>query len=977
MKNIIKNLLLLTGMILISLSAYAQGKGNLRGAITDEAGESLPGAAVLVKGTTIVVASDMNGAYLLQGVPAGEVVIEVRYLGFTTMNETVVIKENETNLKDFVLKESSTMMGEVVVSAIVGGQQRALNQQKMADNIKQVISADQMGRFPDPNVSDALKRLSGVTTDGQNVQLRGTPASFTNININGEQIMGSQESGQRNEAMDVMPSDILASLEVQKTLLPSNDGDAIAGVINMRTATARTLKPSFTIDLGGGYHALTEKPIYNVKGGYSQRFFPSAKNNDGVFGIVANYSFLRINNGYDRLEAEAWEPFALKSKETGEIVEEEVYVPTDVRYRQQSRKSTRNGATLTLDWAPTKNVKFIFSSVYNKRENDTERYRNRFRFRSENKSDYYLMEDGSIGATRVQNIIQISDQQEDITNYNFSLDGEATLGSWTIDGGLFYTKSERDYWADMIGFKTPELRVGKKGIPKDAAIAVMPSISTKYLAMNYLYEPTDGAADAISKYKLYIAEYNHNITGGDSFTARMNASKNYSIGDYMSTLSFGAKGKFMESYGRIVDGTPIYQAANEDGIDGALLSNMLYKEQLNSKFLNNKLTFGPAADLGKSRIAVADAIKNNDLIYDQYRSESAIDAFFYETREDIYSAYMMNKTQIDKLMILAGVRIEHTKVKYKANNVEPLINPDLPASPSGDYNDFTSTRINKSFNYTKFLPNIQFKYNLTDRTIFRLAWTTGYSRPNVTDIVPKRAADTENSRITIGNPDLKPAYANNLDILFEQYLANVGLISGGAFYKHIGDFQYLSEEVYNMPGSLYDGWNLIQNKNGDAAKVYGAEITFNSNLSFLPSFLKNLVFTSNYTYTHSKADPGTILDGSSVEPRGETRLPGQATHTGNAALAYSTKVFTLQASMNYIGKYIVSLGSNENRDIWQDGRWQLDLNGSVKVYKGLTFWAEAVNVLNSERYTYFGNKNRVYNLVYEGLTARGGFTYKF
>ena len=111
------------------------------------------------------------------------------------------------------------------------------------------------------DVSDALRRLSGVTSDGKEVQLRGTPANFTNININGEQIMSSQEGGKRNESMDVIPADILSSMEVQKTLLPSNDGDAIAGVINMRTGTARSLTPKFSIDLGTGYTFYVKKQI--------------------------------------------------------------------------------------------------------------------------------------------------------------------------------------------------------------------------------------------------------------------------------------------------------------------------------------------------------------------------------------------------------------------------------------------------------------------------------------------------------------------------------------------------------------------------------------------------------------------------------------------------------------------------------------------------------------------------------------------
>lgn len=439
MKNIISTLLLFMAMMLLSSVAFAQSKGNLRGIVKDNTGDGLPGASVVVKGTTLGVATDLNGNYSLQGIPVGEVVIEVNYLGYSSVTKSVIIREGRTTIEDLVLEEAAYALKGVVISGVQGGQQRALNQQKMADNMTQVISADQIGRFPDPNVADALKRLSGVTTDGSEVQLRGTPANFTNININGEQVMSSQEGGKRNESLDVIPSDILSSLEVQKTLLPSNDGDAIAGVINMRTGTARALSPKFTIDLGSGYTSLREKALYNVKAGYSQRFFKTDRNPNGVLGIVANYSFLQKNDGYDKLEAEAWEPYTLTDKKTGEIVAEEAYIPTDFRYRYQTKKSNRHGATFVVDWAPTENTKFVLSTIYNNRNNDDLRYRNRSRFR-DNKNGFFVMEDGSIGSEKMRSVAQVSGQKESIQNININLDGETTFGTWKIDGGIFYNR---------------------------------------------------------------------------------------------------------------------------------------------------------------------------------------------------------------------------------------------------------------------------------------------------------------------------------------------------------------------------------------------------------------------------------------------------------------------------------------------------------------------------------------------------------
>ena len=975
MKNTVNFLFLFLTMMLISSLTYAQSKGNLRGVVKDNTGSVLPGASVVVKGTTLGTATDLNGAYSLQGIPVGKPEIEISYLGFSPLNKQVTILENKTTVEDFVLEESSYMLKGVVISSVAGGQQRALNQQKMADNMTQVISADQMGRFPDPNVADALKRLSGVTSNGTEVQLRGTPANFTNINVNGEQVMSSQEGGKRNESLDVIPSDILSSLEVQKTLLPSNDGDAIAGVINMRTGTARSLTPKFTIDLGSGYNSLREKAIYNIKAGFSKRFFQTDKNPNGVLGIAANYSFLQTNNGYDRMEAEAWEPYKLTDKSTGEVISNEAYIPTDFRYRYQSKESTRHGATFVIDWAPTENTKFSLSTIYNTRKDDEIRYRNRSRFR-DNGNGFVLMEDGSIGSERMRNITQVSTQNEKINNININLDGESTIGSWKIDGGLFYTKSKRDYRSEMIGFQTPEWRAGKKvngvTIPKGTIMGVIPNINTKYLMMDYIYTPTGKmgteAPNAISRYNLYTIENNDMVSEGDNFTARINASKNYFIKDFASTLSFGAKGKFMNNSGYTPDNTWTY-SINPSSANN--LTNLLLTDQLSTDFLNKKVPFGVAPDMDKVKAYVANPANAGDIIRNNYFSNMNKDSYYYDAQENVISGYVMNKIQFNNLMLLAGARLEHTSVKYKANKIAPFVNPDAPIQNDDEtlYNDYTCTPVKESLNYIKFLPNIQFKYDMTNKTVFRLAWTTGYSRPNITDLVPKQGVSQDLQRVTLGNPDLKPAYAHNIDLLFEQYLSNVGLISGGVFYKNIADFQYLSEGILNNPGQQYDGWQVIQNKNGEAAKVYGAEITVNSSLSFLPSFLKNLMFTSNYTFIHSKATTDTS--------RGSTRLPGQAEHTANMALAYSTKKFTLQASANYNGSYIMALGSNAERDIWQAGRWQLDLNGSVQLYKGLTLWAEVVNVLNSEYYTYFGNKDRVYNLQFNGINCRGGLSYRF
>ncbi|HEX7905416.1 MAG TPA: TonB-dependent receptor [Chitinophagaceae bacterium] len=1004
MKRNEKPAILLFALMLIALlPCYSQDHGNLSGKVIDQNGNILPGASVIVDGSTLGTSTDLNGFYTLRGIPAGQKKITVEYLGYSPLSVTVTIEKGKTATNDFKMTEVVKSLGVVTVSSAVDGQQRALNQQKTADNIMQIISADQIGRFPDLNVAEALQRVSGVTItrnrgEGAEIQLRGTPANFVNININGEQIMGVSEGGKRNPSLDVIPSDVLASMEVQKTLLPSNDGDAIAGVINMRTAIARSLKSKITIDASTGYNVLREKAPYNLKVGYAKRFAANGKNKDGRFGIAANVSYYNTYNGYDRLEAQTWLPKDIVNSAGTAIPElKGTYVPTDFRYRYQEGRLTRMGGTLSLDYAPSVKTRFVLSGMYNKREEDDNRYRNRYRYRGA----FYDRGDGKIGTDRIQNVVQATYQNIWTDNFNINLDGETTLGSWKIDGGVFYSKIQKDAINGQYGFQTPDWRSNNANIvgtdngtgvpikiPTRTVLAEMPSYKEKFLKSYYVYTPPfGGSADDPSRFNFYTVDNNDHSTTGTNMTARVNVKKDYFLNKkYASTFSFGFKGKFMNNdrhrpQSATVSSIATITSTTSPDYGDTRLARFLYKPNLSSEFMNGHLSFfGAAAEVKK----IQDFIKNRPdrFVLDAYRTSINADAFYYDASEHIASGYLMNKIQFKKVMMIAGLRLENTTVDYKANKIfsyDKDANPNVnggqkPGATTPIYNAYVKTLLDTSLNYLMVLPNLQFKFDLAKNLVLRTAWTSGYSRPNVQNLMPTLNVNTDLGKIEKGNPGLKAARANNLDFLVEHYMKNVGLISGGFFYKHINRFQYLSEGPITDPTNPYfnsgatDQLIMTEPRNGKSANVSGVELTLNSSLSFLPGFLKNLVFTSNYSLIHSNA----VTD----QKRGKLRLPGQAKNTGNVALAYSSSKLTLQVSANYNGDFIYALGTDKETDLWMDSRWQFDVNGSFKITKRLLFYAEVVNLTNSSAFTYMGNKTRVYELEYTDAFVRTGLSFR-
>lgn len=1027
MKQFFKTLVVLSVLVLTSANMFAQGRGNLRGTIKDASGETLPGACVFLQGSTNGTATDINGVYTLQGVPAGKATYTVSYLGYKDLVVEVAVEAGKTTIKDFVLEELTTSIQAVTVTAAVDGQQRALNQQKMADNQMQVVSADQIGLFPDLNVTDALKRVSGITTDGGQVSLRGTPTNFTNINMNGEQLMGVGENGQRAVDLSFMSSDVLSSMEIQKTLLPSNDGDAIAGAINLRSAEARSLKPKFSLEGGPGYNALRSKPTGNIKAGYEQRFHATDKNPYGTFGVAVKLSYYNTLSGNDRLDANDWQLMPVKGLKDAEGNTISDYMPLDYRLRYTTTKTQRTGISAVLDWAPSVNTKFVLIGNYNGQNTITERDRDRFRFRGA----YYLLDgmdlsgsgydqsavgnipEGAIAADRVQRIRQFSDMESDIQNYSLQLNGESVLGNWKIDGGLSWSTSQYAYSSLAYGFQTPDYRANGKDIngtgspallfTKNTPVAYLADIHSHAPAMTFIKAMNGGYEgrnwDQAENYFLYNIEEWDWTNNSSTYTAKANATYNHEIGGNAASLQFGVKDKMTVSSGYVPENGSYTLsgsfAKKQYGNEALAMTKFLTDPVYDANFLNNTMTL----KYGLDKQALRDFYRNGEydglLSFNQLATDEAVDAYFFNAVENTLAGYMMEKIQMRKLMILAGARIEANHVSYEANKIFDYDkNVDLSTNPSGQdpanlgdpdvgpqYTAYTKTLESKSIDYFMVLPNVQFKYDLNPTTIFRLAYTTGYARPDAADLVPKTSINRDAGIVTMGNPDLKPAFSHNVDLLGEHYLKNVGLISGGIFYKNIDKFVYLQQvgiagttSPYNYVGTPFS--LLRQKQNGKSANVYGAEVTFNSTLSFLPGFLKNLVFTSNYTFVHSDATVERYDDAGNSELV-TIRLPGQADHMANVALAYSDKRFTLQVSGNFIGKNIVSLGANEEMDIWLDNRWQMDANASVNIMKGLSFYVEANNLLNSPIFQYMGNEGRVYMLRYNGVAARCGFRYRF
>ena len=279
--------ILVSCLLGVSVSAQTD-KGAISGKVTDPQGAVLQGAEIVLEPAGVHAVSDEQGRFFISNVVVGHYTINVTYVGFSALVKEVEVSAGQAIAVDAKM-ELSSVSTEVLVSAErAAGEAEAINRERSADNIVQVLPADVIRSLPNANMADALGRLPSVTLErdegeGKYVQVRGTEPRLTNTTIDGINVP-SPESGVRQIKFDAIPADLVESVEINKTLQPNMDGDGIGGSVNLVTKTA-TERPTVALSGMGGYMPiLGGRSQVESTGTIGQRFGA-----DKRFGILENF----------------------------------------------------------------------------------------------------------------------------------------------------------------------------------------------------------------------------------------------------------------------------------------------------------------------------------------------------------------------------------------------------------------------------------------------------------------------------------------------------------------------------------------------------------------------------------------------------------------------------------------------------------------------------------------------------------------
>lgn len=960
--------LLTTLSLLASFQAFTQ-TGHIKGRVIGSGAELLPGAMIKVDQTGIRNVTAMDGSFELLQVPAGKQKLTISYMGYNNQTVEVFVKEKETvTLQHISLKESENIINEVVIKSNVrkGSEAKAINMTKMSNKIITVLSAEGIAKLPDRNAADALQRVAGVAVqknkgEGNYVSIRGTPSDWTATLLNGDRLpVADEENTSRSFDFEIIPSSLLDYLIVTRTVTPDLEADNIGGAVNIMTQSSVTAK-TFKLDVGGGYNTLVQKPAANLN------FVWGDVSKNKKFSFIANGSYYVRNYAADAAVVAYGTPYnhslaRLELKDyTGLRTTRGLNIGTDYKFNDRFKIGSKLIYSQMLD------DKYQQKMSYNWNDGSGARIRlqnihgmlNRQLYGGELNSEWKLNDKLKIDAKVASYYNKFSYGSvpypgNDSRNGYYTAEFISPLLEFTdmIQTDFFGQKLAPDataYPYKLLGIDNPYGNGGDH----------YKNIQPKYTQM---LDPTHPDIDqskpvAANQYYLSGAFADLNTTmERDPVVAQLNA--HYKIGNNV-TVSAGAKYRMKEGERNI----GIYQWTLAPGVSKIPLTDFEtapmnrserflsawgapYKGTLMPAFTRDQLSNFPA-QYADSLVGKAMDTNNNE-----FRNWAGS---HYKYTERVAAGYLMAEANIgSRLSLVGGIRLEHTTLHETSDTLVPNNDPGSAIGIS-----VLPVFVNRS--YIAILPTLNANYALSPNSNLRSAVSRTFHRPNFEETKPGAALfERENFFFIQGNPNLKPTYSINADLMYEHYWGNTGMWSIGGYYKHITD--HIFEAASPKSDPAYAGYVQKTFINAKTAYVLGFEAVLNRRLDFLPGFFKRFGLNANITYAHSGMDvPG--------RPK-QQAMTEQAPLLYNISLYYEYRKINTRLGFNYTGAYSHALNlftdvttgelvhKDTDYDYYVGDMYSLDYQFLYRLNRHFSTYAEVNNILNSPYHTYVGRSDR-------------------
>ncbi|SEI00917.1 TonB-dependent receptor [Rheinheimera pacifica] len=883
-----------------SLAAPVMADADVQGRITDNRSNLLTGAEVSIPELKLRRTTAADGRFHFNQLPAGTYTLLVNYLGAIPETRVLVVADTEQRLGDIKLLSASEALEHIEVVGQSGAVSKALNRQRNAGGIVTVASTDEMGQFPDSNVSEALQRLAGLSVErdqgeGRFVRVRGLAPDYNAVTYNGTQL-AAPEAGRRAVALDVIPSDLLESVEVNKTLTPDMPAGSLGGTVEIKSLSAFDRSNDFySFTAEAGYNEQQSKTSPKVSGVFS-KILDAAGETDSL-GIAIAASYAKRKFGSENVETGG-------SWDFDDGLEE-------FELRDYTISRERIGLALNLDYRPGNNNEYYLRSLYS-----------RFSDSEERQSMAVELADpqfaGSLGEAALIRSLKQREETQSISAIVLGTKQTSGNWEWLLEAGA--SKADED---------TP-FNIGAADFEQEFADGV------GFTGSNILRLTAPAEAFLADGYELKEVEMGDTYAKETERNIKFDLSREIILRHGSLLLKSGAK--FSQREKSAAEDVWLFEDFDDLGINALNLSD--YAAANVDYGLGN---MGSAIDSG-SIYQLISGLNRDDFIDEV---ESQIND--YQVDEDISAAYFMTQWERDNWQLITGVRYEHEKREARGTRYDDI------------NEEFSVNQQSSSKGY--WLPAVVGRYNLSEQSIVRAAFSTGLVRPNFQQLAPAFILEEDDDELeaAFGNPDLKALTSNNFDLGIEHYADKLGVLSAMLFYKQIDNFIYEADLAGR--GEYANFAKAETYVNGGKADLYGLELNAIHKVSGFGNALDNLLISANLTITDSAADIEWFDDGTLFSR--EVALPSQSDKTANLSLGYETDVISLRLAANYKSKYLAEVGdvTDAAYDVYSDNHLQLDFTGKWTIRRGMQLYFNIINLNDEPYYAYTGRKP--YNFQYE------------
>ena len=979
MKNFIRYIC----SIFFIISIMAAQKVSLSGIVSDTKEETpLVGANVYLVGTSLGTATNEEGFYTIKGIKKGSYVVKVTYIGYKTLEDSIVLNEEDIS-KDFILSYTSIQGEEVVVTGQAKGQMDAINKQLASKSIINVVSSDRIQELPDANAAESVARIPGVTIkreggEGNKVVIRGLSPKYNSITVDGTRL-ASTDPDDRSTDLSMISQYMLDGIEVTKAGTPELDGDVLGGTVNFILKKA---KPGLHADIiaQGMNNSLKETYDDNkLVIGVGNRFW---KDRIGIFGQLdyenRNRSSNSLGGWYTNPGAKLDSMNALKL--------------SSLNLYDTIRKNKRQNSLLVLDFEIpnlyniTTDGLISFSYLNSAINKDVIRYHDGYALNSNSKNHTSSANNSQIEVnTRTLKI-----KQTFFSNIHF-------------DAYMSTSRSTNDQQTYSFNFSEPHAYTeSTNNLPinkifevskNDTSFTGLDGYSFDYYYSNEL-EKTYGVN---LQYDFRITKYlAGKIKVGNKFRTKTRTyDRNHEYAPIAAAAGLaGPRDSLAHHFPRILENR---------GVDSRRMSMWAFLDPNydSSNFMNGQYPMGPVADIdfmmeifrffreNFNRYSPGASTIDEYIMHKLHETNSI--RFDYTGTEDYSAKYaMIDLDIISKVNIIYGARTEVNKTTYNSWRSQKSALPHWVYTGE----EYSYDRENKFV-----LPALFVKYTPFPWLTLRYASTKTLTRPNYSDIIPIYEWDGTGNSVDYRTPDLVPGVSDNIDYNISVNNNYLGFFSVGIFEKSIADLIFsggrrviLDPDEFGLPSGTKNA--LIRNytsNNPFPVSLKGMEFDWQTRFWFLPGMLSGIVLNANYTIIESEVKyPRTVVDSkidwstfppvvtkSNIDTSYVDRLIDQPKKIINFSIGYDYKGFSGRLSMLHKSDIFMSTNFWPELRVNTDDytRWDISVKQELPI-KGLSVFMNVNNITETVDVNRFKYGSLSLEQRY-GRTADLGFKYSF